>query len=78
MKYVRVMDGTKSNAGKFDYKIDEINVSENWDTSTLDPEKMGGFNFGIEEGDDLVLTFAIVVFGLSESNFLFFGFFEFS
>ena len=49
MKYVRVMDGLKSNAGGFNYKLDEINISEKWDTSTLDPEKMGGFNFGTED-----------------------------
>ena len=48
-KYVRVMDGLKSNAGGFEYKLDEINVSEKWDTTTLDPEKMGGFNFGTED-----------------------------
>lgn len=49
MKYVRVMDGLKSNAGGFNYKLDEINISEKWDTSTLNPEKMGGFNFGTED-----------------------------
>ena len=49
MKYVRVMDGLKSNASGFEYKLDDINISEKWDTSTLDPEKMGGFNFGTEE-----------------------------
>lgn len=49
MKFVRVMDGLKSNAGGFNYKLDEINISEKWDTSTLDPEKMGGFNFGTED-----------------------------
>ena len=49
MKYVRVMDGLKSNAGGFEYKLDEINISEKWDTSTLDPERMGGFNFGTED-----------------------------
>ena len=48
-KYVRVMDGLKSNAGGFEYKLDEINVSNNWDTSTLEPEKMGGFNFCTED-----------------------------
>lgn len=48
-KYVRVMDGLKSNAGGFDYKIDELNVANIWDTTTLDPEKMGGFNFGTED-----------------------------
>ena len=49
MKFVRVMDGLKSNAGGFDYKLDEINISEKWDTTTLDSEKMGGFNFGTED-----------------------------
>lgn len=48
-KYVRVMDGLKSNAGGFNYKIDEVNIAEKWDPSTLDPEKMGGFNFGTED-----------------------------
>lgn len=48
-KYVRVMDGMKSNAGGFEYKLDEINIAEYWDTSTLEPEKMGGFNFGTED-----------------------------
>ena len=48
-KYVRVMDGLKSNAGGFDYKLDEINVAEKWDPTSLEPEKMGGFNFGTED-----------------------------
>lgn len=49
MKFVRVMDGLKSNVGGFDYKLDEINISEKWDATTLNPEKMGGFNFGTED-----------------------------
>ncbi len=48
-KFVRVMDGLKSNAGGFDYKLDEINVSETWNTSTTNPELMGGFNFCTED-----------------------------
>ena len=40
-KYVRVMDGLKSNAGGFNYKLDEVNISEYWDISTLEPEKNG-------------------------------------
>ena len=48
-KYVRVMDGTKSNAGGFEYKLDEINISNNWNPKELNPEKMGGFNFGSED-----------------------------
>lgn len=49
IKYVRVMDGLKSNAGGFDYKLDEVNVSDKWDTTTLEPEQMGGFNFGTDD-----------------------------
>ena len=48
-KYVRVMDGLKSNAGGFEYKIDEINIAEKWNPNTLEPEQMGGFNFGTED-----------------------------
>ena len=48
-KYVRVMDGVKSNAGGFEYKIDEVNIAEKWNPSTLNPEEMGGFNFGTED-----------------------------
>ncbi len=48
-KYVRVMDGLKSNAGGFKYKIDEENVADNWNTNSLDAEEMGGFNFSTED-----------------------------
>lgn len=48
-KYVRVMDGLKSNAGGFEYKLDEINTAEKWNPSTREPELMGGFNFGTED-----------------------------
>lgn len=47
--YVRVMDGLKSNAGGFEYKLDEINVAQKWNPKNLDPEEMGGFNFGTED-----------------------------
>ena len=43
------MDGLKSNAGGFNYKLDEINVADKWDPSTKEPEKMGGFNFSSED-----------------------------
>lgn len=49
MKYVRVMDGSKSNAGGFEYKIDEVNVAAKWNPNNLDPKEMGGFNFGTED-----------------------------
>ena len=48
-KYVRVMDGAKSNAGGFEYKLDEVNIAKLWNPSTMEPDKMGGFNFGTED-----------------------------
>ena len=48
-KYVRVMDGLTSNAGGFEYKLDEINVAAKWNPNSLDPKEMGGFNFGTED-----------------------------
>ena len=48
-KYVRVMDGIKSNAGGFEYKLDEINISDNWNPNENESEKMGGFNFTTED-----------------------------
>ena len=47
--FVRVMDGIKSNAGEFEYKLDEINISNNWNPNENEPEKMGGFNFSSED-----------------------------
>ena len=48
-KYVRVMDGLKSNACGFEYKLDEINIAKTWNPKEVEPEKMGGFNFGTED-----------------------------
>lgn len=48
-KFVRVMDGSTSNAGGFEYKIDEINISDNWNPESSEPDKMGGFNFGTDD-----------------------------
>ena len=48
-KFVRVMDGLKSNTGVFEYKLDEINIAKNWNPNKVEPEKMGGFNFGTED-----------------------------
>lgn len=43
------MDGTKSNASGFEYKLDEINISNNWNPNKNEPDKMGGFNFSSED-----------------------------
>ena len=48
-KYVRVMDGTKSNAGGFEYKLDKVNIAKLWNPKMMDSDKMGGFNFGTED-----------------------------
>ena len=48
-KYVRVMDGKKSNANGFKYKLDEINVADNWNPNADNPKEMGGFNFSTED-----------------------------
>lgn len=38
-KYVRVMDGIINNAGCFEYKLDEINISNNWKPNEIHSEK---------------------------------------
>ena len=48
-KYVRVMDGLKSNASGQEFKIDEVITSELWNPKEKEPEKMGGFNFSTED-----------------------------
>lgn len=48
-KFIKLMDGLKSNAGGFQYKIGEVNVADNWNPTTFDPKEMGGFNFSTEE-----------------------------
>ena len=48
-KYVRVMDGTKSNAGGFEYKLNSVNIAKKWNPREFEPDKIGGFNFGCED-----------------------------
>ena len=48
-KFVRVMDGLKSNASGFEYKLDEVNVANNWNPNAQTPEEFGGFNFCTED-----------------------------
>ena len=48
-KYIRLVDGTKSNAADFEFKINEVNTSKIWNPNTYDPKEMGGFNFSTEE-----------------------------
>lgn len=46
---MRVMYGTKSHAGGFEYKINEVNETENWNPKASNPEEFGGFNFSTED-----------------------------
>lgn len=48
-KYMRVMYGTKSHAGGFEYKLNEVNETKNWNPKANNPEKFGGFNFSTED-----------------------------
>ncbi len=47
-KYLKLVDGVKSNASRFEYKIGEINISDVWNPNEIDPKLMGGFNFSVE------------------------------
>lgn len=48
-KYVRVMDGLKSNASGEEFKLNEIITAKTWNPNETEPEKMGGFNFSTED-----------------------------
>ncbi len=48
-KYVRVMDGLKSNANGFQYKLNEVNNANHWNRNADNPKEMGGFNFSTED-----------------------------
>jgi len=48
-KYVRVMDGLKSNASGQEFKLDEVITADIWNPNEIEPEKMGGFNFSTED-----------------------------
>ena len=48
-KYVRVMDGLKSNASGKEFEIDKVIEADTWNPTETDPEKMGGFNFSTED-----------------------------
>lgn len=41
--------GTKSHAGGFEYKINEVNETDNWNPKANNPEDFGGFNFSTED-----------------------------
>ena len=49
MKYVKVVDGTISNANRYEYKIGEINIAPDWNPKAINPENFGGFNYSRED-----------------------------
>jgi hypothetical protein len=50
LKFIKVMFGNQSKAGTgFEYKIDEVNETDNWNPETMDGKEIGGFSFSVEE-----------------------------
>jgi len=48
-KYVKVMFDTTSGASDFEYKINEVNISNNWNPSASNGKDFGGFNYTTED-----------------------------
>ncbi len=49
-KFVKVMFGTTSGAkSDFEYKIDEVNIANNWNPQADNPNDFGGFNYTTED-----------------------------
>ena len=45
-KYVKVMYGDSSGANALvKYKINEVNISDNWNPLATNPKEFGGFNY---------------------------------
>lgn len=49
MKYLKVMFSTKSRYSDYEYKINEINIANEWNPNAQTPKEMGGFNFSNEQ-----------------------------
>lgn len=49
INFVKVIDGLKSNAGDFEYKLNEVNVANNWNPTATKGRDFGGFNYADEE-----------------------------
>lgn len=49
-KFLKVMFGTTSGANNtLEYKIDEVNIANNWNPTAKNSKDMGGFNFSTED-----------------------------
>ena len=50
MKFLKVMFENTSGADKnLKYKINEVNIANNWNPNAETPKEMGGFNFSVED-----------------------------
>lgn len=49
MKFVKVINGTTSGAGDFEYKVNEVNIANNWNPTSKCGKDFGGFNYTTED-----------------------------
>ena len=49
MKFVKVINGTTSDAGDFEYKVNEVNIANNWNPTSKCGKDFGGFNYTTED-----------------------------
>ena len=49
MKIVKVINGTTSDAGDFEYKVNEVNIANNWNPTSKCGKDFGGFNYTTED-----------------------------
>ena len=47
-KFLKVMNGITSHANGFEYKLNQINVANQWNPNADNPKDFGGFNFSTE------------------------------
>ena len=63
MKYLKVMFSTKSRYSDYEYKIDEVNIANEWNPFGKTPKEIGGFNFSNDEnGCTMVILFMMLKF----------------
>ena len=48
-KLVKVMDELNSNAGDFKYRLNEVNIANNWNPTANSGKDFGGFNYCSED-----------------------------
>lgn len=48
-RFVKVMFGNRSSLNNFEYKINEVNITDNWNQDKDHPKDVGGFSFSTED-----------------------------